>query len=102
MSDDGGVIFADEESSVNVAAGLFYDNEAANGGVAFVNEAAALLVQGGTFSLNVAENGGGVFLVDEGGHIKVSQRAEGRVSGSFSAARPERPLTTAAVGVKNM
>lgn len=78
MSNEGGVFFAEEQSSLTVAGGLFYKNKALDGGVAFLNNDAALLVLGGTFSGNVADNGGGAFYVGDGGQLKVSQRGERR------------------------
>lgn len=81
-SDDGGVIYASDNSLVTVADGIFRNNEAMNGGVVFADEDAVVLVQGGNFSDNFAENGGGAFFASNGGNMQVSPwEARRRVGG---------------------
>ena len=71
--DDGGVIFASDDSTTFLRGGDFVDNEASHGGVAIVGRTGTLRVLGGNVSGNSAHNEGGAFSVDAGGHINVGQ-----------------------------
>ena len=70
-SENGGVVFASEESSVTLRDGHFENNIATDGGVVFVDENAALVVSGGVYLGNEARNGGGVFWGGDEGDVKV-------------------------------
>ena len=70
-SENGGVVFASQESSVTLCGGHFEDNIATNGGVVFVYKDATLVVRGGVFTENEARNGGGVFWGANSGDIEV-------------------------------
>ena len=70
-SEDGGVVFASDESSVTVYDGQFEGNEALEGGVIYVSKDTTLIVQGGIFTRNTGENGGGAFWTKSGGNIEV-------------------------------
>jgi len=70
-SDQGGVIKADEESTVNLFDGDFQGNEALDGGVVFVDDGAILNVRGGNYTGNIARNGGGAFWGAGGGDVEV-------------------------------
>ena len=70
-SENGGVVFASQESSVTLYDGHFEDNIATDGGVVFVDENAKLVVRGGVYTDNEARNGGGVFWGEDDGDIEV-------------------------------
>ena len=70
-SENGGVVFASQESSVTLYGGHFEDNIANGGGVVFVDEGATLVVQGGVYTKNEARNGGGVFWGADDGDVEV-------------------------------
>lgn len=70
-TDNGGILRADEESTVYLFDGLFEGNEANDGGVVSVSEDGNLFVLGGIYSGNKADNGGGVFWGDDGGNLEV-------------------------------
>ena len=57
-SDNGGILRADEESTVNLFDGIFEGNEANDGGVVSVNEGGNVFVHGGIYSDNIADSGG--------------------------------------------
>lgn len=64
--DNGGVIYANEDSLVEMKNGTFRENVYAhNGGVVYIDADSQVLVRGGTFSANIADNGGGVFYAHE-------------------------------------
>lgn len=69
--ENGGVLYASEDSIFTVTGGTFEDNKSGGGAVAAVGEDATLHVEGGTFSGNIANEAGGVFNVIDGGVIEV-------------------------------
>ena len=70
-SDNGGVVFASQKSSVALHNGHFEDNIADDGGVVFVDKDVKLVVHGGVYTENEARNGGGVFWGGDGGDVEV-------------------------------
>lgn len=69
--ENGGVLFASEESEFILTGGVFENNTSKGGGVAVVDEAASLRVEGGLYSGNEAASQGGAFAVFVGGEIQV-------------------------------
>lgn len=70
--DDGGVIYASDESTTTLEGGDFVDNKASHGGVITAVYSSSMRVEESTFSGNVAENDGGVFSCF-GGNIEVGE-----------------------------